>query len=164
MASKNLSAHPKDTTPDGSSLRIAIAVASWNEKITSKLLEGCIATLIESKVEEENILIEFVPGSFELPIVAQWMIQKYQPNAVICLGCIIKGETYHFELVGEACAQGIMQLSLQSNVPVIMGVLADYNEQQSLERSGGSKGNKGVEAAYTALRMAAMAENYKLNS
>lgn len=164
MASKNLSAHPKEVMPDGSSLRIAIAVARWNEKITSKLLEGCIATLIESKVEEENILIEFIPGSFELPLAAQWMIQKHQPNAVICLGCIIKGDTYHFELVGEACANGIMQVSLQSNVPVIMGILADYNEQQSIDRSGGSKGNKGVEAAHTALRMAAMAKNYKLNS
>jgi 6,7-dimethyl-8-ribityllumazine synthase len=92
------------------------------------------------------------------------MIQKHQPDAVICLGCIIKGDTYHFELVGDACAGGIMNLTLQTGVPVIMGVLADYNEKQSLERSGGSKGNKGIEAAYTALRMAEMAKNYKLNS
>ncbi|MFM7106112.1 MAG: 6,7-dimethyl-8-ribityllumazine synthase, partial [Flavobacteriales bacterium] len=163
MASTDLSAFPKDATPNGGSFKIAIVVARWNDHITSNLLKGCIDVLTQSQVKEENIYVEYVPGSFELPIVAQWMIQKHQPNAVICLGCIIKGETYHFELVGEACAQGIMQLCLQSNVPVIMGVLADYNEQQSLERSGGGKGNKGVEAAYTALRMAAMAENYKLN-
>jgi 6,7-dimethyl-8-ribityllumazine synthase len=164
MASIDLSASPKGATPNGSSFKIAIIVASWNDHITSNLLKGCVDTLIQSQVSKENILIECVPGSFELPIAAHWMIQKHQPDAVICLGCIIKGDTYHFELVGDACARGIMNLSLQTGVPVIMGVLADYNEKQSLERSGGIKGNKGIEAAYTALRMAEMAKNYKLNS
>lgn len=164
MASTNLSASPTGSLPDGQSFRIAIVVSGWNHHITSNLLTGCIDTLSQSHVKAENVFIEHVPGSFELPVAAQWMIHKHKPDAVICLGCIIKGETYHFEMVGDACAHALMQLSLQSNVPVIMGVLADYNEQQSLDRSGGSKGNKGVEAAFTALRMAEIAKCYKLNS
>ena len=137
MASTDLSVSPEFAIPNGEAMKIAIVVASWNHHITSNLLKGCVSVLIESQVIESNILVEYVPGSFELPLAAKWMIQKYQPDAVICLGCVIKGETYHFELVSDACANGVMQLSLETNIPVVLGILSDYNEQQSIDRSGG---------------------------
>jgi 6,7-dimethyl-8-ribityllumazine synthase len=152
MASENLSAVPKNFI-DGSSFKVAIIVAQWNEEITSRLHNGCVIALQEAKVSSENIFTEFVPGSFELPLAAKWMIQKHRPDAVICIGCVIKGETYHFELVAEATSTGIMRLNLDHDLPIINCVLADFNAQQSYDRSGGSKGNKGVEAAYTALSM-----------
>lgn len=164
MASSDLSAFKMGIKPNGESLRIVVIVASWNQHITSNLLQGCIEALEELNVNKENILIEYVPGSFELPLGAKWMIQKYRPDAAICLGCVIKGETYHFELVSDTCARGIMQVSLDSDIPVVMGVLSDYSEQQSIDRSGGCKGNKGVEAAYTAVQMAVIAKNYRLSS
>lgn len=160
MASENLSAKPLNIV-DGSHYKIAVVVAKWNEEITSLLSGACITTLKEANVKDENILIEYVPGSFELPIAAKWMIQRHKPDAVICIGCVIKGETYHFELVADATATGIMNLNLQFDVPVVMCVLADFNQQQSYDRSGGCKGNKGIEAAYTALSMAEMSQKFK---
>jgi 6,7-dimethyl-8-ribityllumazine synthase len=161
MASENLSALPTHTLPNGDSMRIAVVVSRWNEKVTFRLRDACIQTLMDSKVRAENIFLEHVPGSFELPLAAQWMIQKFNPDAVICLGCIIKGDTYHFELVANAVSDGIMSLNTLGKTPVVMGVLADYNEQQSLDRSGGSKGNKGVEAAFTALQMIELGRRIK---
>jgi len=160
MASENLSAEPKNII-DGSSFKVAIIVSKWNEEITSRLYSGCVFTLQEARVSSENIFTAYVPGSFELPLAAKWMIQKHKPDAVICIGCVIKGETYHFELVAEATSMGIMRLNLESDLPVINCVLADFNAQQSYDRSGGCKGNKGIEAAYTALSMIELGQKTK---
>ena len=160
MASENLSAKPLNIV-DGSSYKVAVVIARWNEEITSMLADACIKTLKEAKLKDENILVEYVPGSFELPLAAKWIIQRHKPDAVICIGCVIKGETYHFELVADATAAGIMNLNLEFEIPVVMCVLADFNQQQSYDRSGGCKGNKGVEAAYTALSMMEMGRKFK---
>ncbi len=160
MASENLSAKPLNIV-DGSSYKVAVVIARWNEEITSLLAGACIKTLKEAKLKDENILVEYVPGSFELPLAAKWIIQRHKPDAVICVGCVIKGETYHFELVADATAAGIMNLNLEFEIPVVMCVLADFNQQQSYDRSGGCKGNKGVEAAYTALSMMEIGRKFK---
>jgi len=160
MASENLSAKPLNIV-DGSSYKVAVVIARWNEEITSLLADACIKTLKEAKLKDENILVEYVPGSFELPLAAKWIIQRHKPDAVICIGCVIKGETYHFELVADATAAGIMNLNLEFEIPVVMCVLADFNQQQSYDRSGGCKGNKGVEAAYTALSMMEIGRKFK---
>jgi 6,7-dimethyl-8-ribityllumazine synthase len=158
MATVNLSSYNIDQLPDASDMRIGIVVSEWNHRITNALLEGAIAVLKEASMPVESILIDFVPGSFELPFGAQTMLQAHDLDAVIVLGCVIRGETPHFDFVCDACAQGVMRVGLDQNLPVIFGVLTDENEQQSLARAGGDKGNKGVEAAVTALKMIAFQE------
>ncbi len=136
-----------------STYRLVIVTSEWNSEITKNLLKGSIETLTHLGVPEKNILQKYVPGSFELPLGAQFCLEKFNPDAVICLGCIIQGETRHFEFVCQAVSQGIKDVSLKYNKPVIFGVLTDDNKQQSIDRSGGKLGNKGVEAAVTALKM-----------
>jgi 6,7-dimethyl-8-ribityllumazine synthase len=140
--------------PDGSSYKIGIVVAQWNADITSALLEGAKSTLRSSGVTEENIEVLYVPGSFELPWGARQILKPGKKDAVICIGCIIQGETKHDEYIATAVASGIMQLGLMSGVPVIFGVLTTNTEEQARERAGGKHGNKGSEAAATALQMA----------
>ncbi len=137
----------------------AVVTAHWNKDITHSLKKGCIDTLKEFGVS--NIFSYYVPGAFELALGAQLAIEKRQVDAVICLGCVIKGETKHFDFVCESAANGIKDVGLKYNRPVIFGVLTDNNKQQSIDRSGGKLGNKGVEAAYTALNMLALKENFK---
>lgn len=150
-ADKSLS-HFSNPLPDGSANRIGIVVAEWNEAVTGALLAGCRDTLTEAGVKQENILTKFVPGTFELALGAQLLcIQDL--HAVICLGCVVQGETRHFDFICDAAAQGIMRVGLDSSKPVIFGVLTTDDQEQALERAGGKHGNKGSEAAYTALRM-----------
>ena len=150
-ADKSLS-HFSNPLPDGSACRIGIVVAEWNEAVTGALLAGCRDTLTEAGVKQENVLTKFVPGTFELALGAQLLCTQ-DLHAVICLGCVVQGETRHFDFICDAAAQGIMRVGLDSAKPVIFGVLTTDDQEQALERAGGKHGNKGSEAAYTALRM-----------
>ena len=155
-ANKNLSDYDSSLVPDAGNMHIAIAVAEWNEQITSGLLEGAISTLLKHGLKEENLLVKRTPGSFELPLAAQFILESTAVDAVICLGCVIQGETKHFDFVCEGVTQGIKDVSLKYNKPVIFGVLTDNTMQQSIDRSGGKLGNKGDEAAITAIKMVAL--------
>ncbi|MGP1514924.1 MAG: 6,7-dimethyl-8-ribityllumazine synthase [Bacteroidales bacterium] len=151
---KNLSSYNKNDVPSGEKYSFGIVVSDWNDEITYKLLEGAINTLLENATDEKDILIEHVPGAFELPYGTKVLIDRKKFDAIICLGCIIKGETPHFDFIADAVAHGIMKVSLEEEIPVIFGVLTTNNIEQARERSGGKFGNKGVEAAITALKMA----------
>ena len=142
-------------------VKVGVVVSEWNEKITGKLLEGCRDTLIEAGVHSENLKVIHVPGSFELPFGAKLLIGRDHPDAVICLGCVIQGETKHNEYINMAVSQSISQLSLFSNIPIIYGVLTPDTMKQAEDRAGGKHGNKGVEAAATALRMIALKQTMK---
>ena len=133
--------------------RVAIVVASWNEEITQALFEGAVHTLVESGIRKNNITRKNVPGSFELSLGALWMAEKKNIDAVICLGCVIQGDTPHFDYICQAIAYGITEVGLKTKKPVIFGVLTTLNKSQALERAGGKFGNKGEEAAITALQM-----------
>ncbi len=162
-ALKNLSAYNEDNIPNGEEMKIGIIVSEWNEHITHALYEGAYDTLVKHQVKTENIHTMQVPGTFELPIGARMMLNARALDAVICLGCVIKGETQHDEYINHAAATGITNLSISMNKPVIFGVLTTNNEQQALDRAGGQHGNKGIEAAITALRMANLKQNFKEN-
>jgi 6,7-dimethyl-8-ribityllumazine synthase len=133
--------------------KIAIVVAEWNEEITGALYEGALQGLLELGVSPKNIVRKNVPGSFELSLGAQVMAQKKEIAAVICLGCVIQGETPHFDYICQAVANGITNVNLKFNKPVAFGVLTTLNKKQALERAGGKYGNKGEEAALTVVRM-----------
>lgn len=133
--------------------RIGVVTSEWNREITQALRDACLQTLKEHGVKEKHIHCVDVPGSFELPFAAQQMIQLDGMDAVICLGCVIQGETRHFEFISQAVAQGIMRVGLDTNTPVIFGVLTAQNMAQAQDRAGGTHGNKGVEAAMTCIKM-----------
>ena len=150
---KNLSDYDAASIPDGVSMKIAIVVAEWNEKITQGLLNGAYNTLLTHNVAKENIIVQHVPGSFELPLAAQTLLEKKRVDAVICLGSVIQGETKHFDFVCATTAMGIKDVSLKYNKPVIFGVLTTDTVEQALNRAGIKYGNKGAEAAKTATAM-----------
>ncbi|MBU2940717.1 6,7-dimethyl-8-ribityllumazine synthase [Lacinutrix sp. C3R15] len=150
---KNLSDYDKDTIPNAKNFRFGIVVSEWNNNITEGLFNGAFNTLIENGVEEDNILRWNVPGSYELIFGCKKM-QQYKVDAVIAIGSVIQGETKHFDFVCEAVSQGIKDLNVLHDVPVIFCVLTDMNMQQGIERSGGIHGNKGTEAAVAAIKMA----------
>jgi 6,7-dimethyl-8-ribityllumazine synthase len=153
MATKNLSDYKFDSIPSGEGKRIGIVVSEWNREITGALAEGAVSTLLKHEVKEEDILVEFVPGSFELPLGAQLLAENRSPDAVILLGCVIQGETRHFDYICQGVTQGAVDLNLKYNIPFIFGVLTTENQEQAKDRSGGKHGNKGIEAAITALKM-----------
>jgi 6,7-dimethyl-8-ribityllumazine synthase len=138
---------------DLSSTRFALVVAGWNEDVTEALYQGAAATLLSHGVTKENVIRKNVPGSFELPLGAQWMADRDEIDAVICLGCVIRGETPHFDYICQAVAYGITEVGLRTKKPVIFGVLTTLNKQQALDRAGGKYGNKGEEAALSAIQM-----------
>jgi 6,7-dimethyl-8-ribityllumazine synthase len=156
MSSSNLSAYDKSQLPDVQSMRIGIVVSEWNNDITDNLLRGAVETLTECGASLDYIKIIYVPGSFELPSGAQMLLENTSVEAVITLGCVIRGETPHFDFVCNACAQGVKDVSIKYKKPVIFGLLTDNNVEQSRARSGGNLGNKGVEAAVTAIKMVAL--------
>ena len=162
MATVNSNFPPKSSKilPNGNSFTIHIVVSQWNKTITNSLLIAARDTLIKAGVKNENIIVWDVPGSFEL-IYGSKKAQKNNPNAVIAIGSIIKGETKHFEYVCQAVANGIKDLNINSDVPVIFCVLTDSNIEQAKARSGGKHGNKGNEAAFAALKMAELSRNAK---
>jgi 6,7-dimethyl-8-ribityllumazine synthase len=133
--------------------KFAIVVAEWNEEITEALYEGAVAGLVENGVKKNNILRKNVPGTFELSLGALWMAEEKNIDAVLCLGCVIQGETPHFDYICQAVAYGVTEVSLKSKKPVIFGVLTTLNKQQAIDRAGGKYGNKGEEAALTAIKM-----------
>ncbi len=165
MVTKNtdLSMQKTDFVIDGKDFTIGIVVSTWNEEITLALQKACIATLVEHGVVESNIHSISVPGAFELPLGAKLLASKERFDAVICLGCVIKGDTKHDEYISNAVANGIMTLNIASNKPIIFGVLTPNDMQQALDRAGGIHGNKGIEAALTALRMVDLAKNLKVS-
>lgn len=152
---KNLSEYDPDKIPSGEGKQFGIVVSEWNRDITFKLYEGCRATLVEHGVKEDDIFLRVVPGSFELPMGARQLLIEEKPDAIICLGCVIKGETDHDVYINQAVANGIMQFGLTTGIPAVFGVLTPNTRAQAEDRAGGKHGNKGVEAAVTALRMAA---------
>ena len=149
----NLSSYDFSKVPSAKDMRIGIVTAEWNEDITKGLLKGAQSTLERHNINSKNLYIHFVPGAFELPLGAQFLLENLELDAVICLGCVIQGETKHFDYVCEGTAIGIKDVSLKYNKPVIFGVLTDNTHQQSLDRSGGKHGNKGDEAAISAIKM-----------
>jgi len=150
---KNLSSTTLQPEKSFRKLTIGIVVAEWNNEITSALLTGAYSYLLEMGVKEKNLHIHTVPGSFELTLGAQWLAEQKHIDGVITLGCVIQGETRHFDFICNACANGITQVGLTYNKPVIFGVLTPNNQQQAIDRAGGVHGNKGVEAAETVLKM-----------
>lgn len=152
-AEKNLSVFLTNQLPDVSKKRFAILVAEWNEKVTFALASGAKNTLLHYGVANENIVEVMVPGSYELSFGAQKMAQRPDIDAVICIGCVIQGETKHNNYINHAVAQGLTQVSLKYNKPVIFGVLTPNTQEQALDRAGGKYGNKGDEAAITAIKM-----------
>lgn len=139
---------------NGEGLRIAIAVATFNDFITSKLLEGALAALERHGVRDGDITIARIPGSFELPLVAKKLAESARHDAVICLGAVIRGETDHYEHVAGEAAKGIANASISSGLPVIFGVLTTDTLEQAINRAGGKQGNNGYNAALAAIEMA----------
>jgi 6,7-dimethyl-8-ribityllumazine synthase len=156
MGTKNLSAYDPESVPDASEMRFGIVVSDWNKVVTWALLEGAIKTLEKHGVTDNNIVVKHVPGSFELTLGAQFLAEYDDLDAVICLGCVIQGETPHFTYICQGVTQGITQLNMEYNLPFIFGVLTTLNQQQAIDRAGGKLGNKGDEAAVTAIKMAAL--------
>ena len=153
-STKNLSVYDKKTIPNAKDLRFGIVVSEWNSKITEGLFKGAETALLDCGVKQGNILRWNVPGSFELTFGCKKMIQQNNPDAVIAIGSVIRGETKHFDFVCSATAQGIKDLNVITDTPVIFCVLTDENLQQAKDRIGGKYGNKGTEAAIAAIKMA----------
>ncbi|MDX9725634.1 MAG: 6,7-dimethyl-8-ribityllumazine synthase [Bacteroidales bacterium] len=156
MGTTNLSGYDPSLVPDASKMRFGIVVSDWNHEITHSLLEGALSTLKLHGATDSNIVVKHVPGSFELTIGAQFLAEYDDLDAIICLGCVIQGETPHFNYICQGVTYGITQLNLDYNIPFIFGVLTTLNMEQAVERSGGRHGNKGDEAAVTAIKMAAL--------
>jgi 6,7-dimethyl-8-ribityllumazine synthase len=158
---KNLSQHNSDEVPSAKNMKFGLVVSEWNQNITFALRDGCIDSLKENGAMEEDIQTIYVPGAFELPSAAKMLLVKENPDAVICIGCVIKGETKHDDYINNAVATGIMHLGLVSGKPVIFSVLTPNDMDQAKDRAGGKYGNKGVEAAVSAIKMIALAKNLK---
>lgn len=133
--------------------KIAIVVAEWNEEITEALYEGARASLLKHGLKKENIIRKNVPGTFELTLGALWMAEQKNIDAVITIGCVIQGDTPHFNYICQAVSYGITEVNIKTKKPIIFGVLTTLNKKQALERAGGKLGNKGEEAALTTLKM-----------
>ena len=154
----NLSDYNKYSLPDVSNLRFGIVVSQWNDDITDGLYKGANETLLDCGVSSNNILKLEVPGSFEL-IYGSKILYKKNCDAIICLGSVIQGETKHFDYVCQGVTNGIKDLNIALDIPIIFGVLTDNTKEQAINRSGGKHGNKGVEAAITAIKMAYLNRN-----
>lgn len=156
MATTNLSKYDAAGVPKGTGLRLGLVVSEWNAEITGALRDGAVETLLKHGVALKDIREESVPGSFELALGAQLLLERHDLDGVICIGSVVRGETPHFDFVCQATAHGIMEVGLKTGLPVIFCVLTDDNMEQARARSGGRHGNKGVEAAVAVLKMAAL--------
>ena len=156
MATTNLSHYDKTTIPDAKDFRFGIVVSEWNPDITENLQKGAIETLLDCGARQENIISWVVPGSFELVYGCKKMLETLQLDAIIAIGNVIQGETKHFDFVCNGVTQGIVDLNVKYSTPVIFCVLTDNSKQQSIDRSGGKFGNKGIESAVTAIKMASL--------
>lgn len=160
---KNLSEYDKNSIPNAKDFRFGIVVSEWNDSITEGLYRGAIEALFENQVPAQHIIRWNVPGSFELIYGSKKMLQTQNVDAVIAIGCVIQGQTKHFDFVCEGVAQGIKDLNVQTDIPVIFCVLTDNTMQQSIDRSGGIHGNKGTEAAIAAIKMAYIRQQASLS-
>lgn len=160
MATRDLSEYDINSVPSAENNSFGIVVAEWNFEITAALADGAISTLKKHGVTDENILVKYVPGTFELPLGGQYFAELENVDAVILLGCVIQGETRHFDYICEGVTQGTMDLNLKYNKPFIFGVLTTDNEQQAKDRAGGKHGNKGDEAAVTAIKMVHLKKSF----
>ncbi|MBG7629754.1 MAG: 6,7-dimethyl-8-ribityllumazine synthase [Bacteroidetes bacterium] len=158
MATTNLSHYDKTTIPNAKKFRFGIVVSEWNPEITENLFLGAESALLENGAIKENILRWDVPGSFELIYGCKKMVETKELDAIIAIGNVIQGETKHFDFVCDGVTQGIKDLNIKYDVPIIFCVLTDNTKQQSLDRSGGKHGNKGIESAIAAIKMAALRE------
>lgn len=155
-AYKNLSEYDPETIPSAKDMRFVIVVSEWNQEITSALLQGARDTLIKQGANANHIKIDYVPGSFELTSGARMVAEAGTFDAVICLGCIIRGDTPHFDYICHGVTNGITQLNVMYDIPFVFGVLTTEDQQQAIDRAGGKHGNKGDEAAVTAIKMVAL--------
>lgn len=155
-AEHHLSHYDPTSVPSGAGRRFALVVSEWNREVTDALRAGARETLLRHGVKEHDILEVWVPGSFELALGAQLLLEKEALDGVICLGSVVRGETPHFDFVCQGATQGIMEVGLKFSLPVIFGLLTDDTMQQARDRSGGKHGNKGVDCAVAALKMAAL--------
>ncbi len=153
---KNLSDYDPKKVPSAEDMSFGIVVSEWNSNVTDSLLEGAVESLVKHGAKNSNIEIFHVPGSFELIAGAKMMLRKHHPDAVICLGSVIRGDTPHFDYVCSGTTQGIAQLNIDNDIPFIFGLLTTDNLQQALDRCGGKLGNKGTECAITAIKMVAL--------
>jgi 6,7-dimethyl-8-ribityllumazine synthase len=158
---KNLSSYDPASVPSGKGRRIAIVVAEWNSDITFAMRDAAIKTLLANGVAKSAIEVTHVPGTFELTLGAQLAGQRKSIDAVICIGCVIQGDTRHFDFICQGVTYGITELNISLEKPVVFGVLTTKNLQQARDRSGGKHGNKGDEAAVTALKMIAVKNSLK---
>ena len=158
---KNLSVFDRPV-PSAAEMSFGSVVAEWNHAITSALLDGAVATLRAAGCAEEKIKVKWVPGTFELPMGAQYFAEYTNVDAVIVLGCVIQGDTRHFDFVCQGVTSGVQQMQLSWNMPIAFGVLTTQNQQQALDRAGGKLGNKGDEAAATAIKMVALQREMEL--
>jgi 6,7-dimethyl-8-ribityllumazine synthase len=154
MATTNLSEYDKTTIPNAEGFRFGIVVSEWNSEITDNLFNGAYQTFLDHGVNKNNIFTSHVPGSFELIYGCKHMIKNNNLHALIAIGSVIKGETKHFDFVCEAVSQGIKDINILFDVPTVFCVLTDDNRQQAMDRSGGKHGNKGIESAIAAIKMA----------
>ena len=162
MATVNLSDHMNHQVPDAKGMKFGIVYAEWNPEVTLALKEGAVKTLKKYGALPKDILVEEVPGTFELTLGGQLMAEHTDVDAVILLGCVIQGETRHFDFICQGITYGTTKLNLEYGIPFIFGVLTTDNQQQALDRAGGRLGNKGDEAAYTAIKMVALSRKLEL--
>lgn len=160
-ALKNLSDYNKENIPNGADFKVGIVVSEWNDTITNNLFEGAKQALLDNGVSESNILVRYVPGAFELPLASQFMLDNTDVDGVVAIGVVIQGETRHFDFVCQGATQGLMNVMLEYNSPVSFCLLTDNNIQQSIDRSGGVHGNKGIECAIACLKMIAMKKSFE---
>lgn len=157
---KNLSLYNKEEIPNGADFKIGIVVSEWNYDITGNLLKGAKEALLDNGVKEKNIIVKHVPGAFELPLGCQFMLEADDDlDGVVAIGCVIQGETKHFDFVCQGATQGIMRVNMEYNTPVSFCLLTDNTKQQSIDRSGGKHGNKGTECAVACLKMIGLQED-----
>jgi 6,7-dimethyl-8-ribityllumazine synthase len=161
MATKNLSEYDLNTVPDGKEMKFGIVVSEWNYEVTGALARGAVETLKKHGVLDENIIVKHVPGSFELTIGGQFFAEYTDVEAIILLGCVIQGETRHFDFICQGVTKGATDLNIKYNLPVIFGLLTTENQQQALDRAGGKLGNKGDEAAITAIKMVSLQNDFE---
>lgn len=160
---KNLSTFEGTEIPNAENMKFGIVWAEWNHSITKRLMQGAYNTLLHHGAKTENIIIKTVPGAFELTLGAQYMAELSQVDAIICIGCVIQGDTKHFDFICDSVAHGITNLNIKYSMPFIFGVLTVNTQEQAEDRTGGRHGNKGDEAAVTAIKMLELKESFNSN-
>ncbi|MFH2141305.1 MAG: 6,7-dimethyl-8-ribityllumazine synthase [Bacteroidota bacterium] len=158
---KNLSDYDPENIPSAEKMKFGIVVSEWNSEITEGMYDGAYQTLIKNGAKPKNIFKIYVPGSFELTFAGKLFAEQKVVDAVIALGCVVQGETRHFDFICQGITQGITELNLKYDIPFVFGILTTENQQQARDRSGGIYGNKGDEAAITAIKMIALKRDFK---